>query len=62
MAVAVATSPQRDGDAFHTIKFIVRGGGVGQTEGNTQGLRAALETAIAAGTIAVSGLELVKSA
>ena len=65
MAVAVAGAPPKGTDVYHEIRFIVRDQGTAmgpgcspQSQGNQGNFLKALEDAIVAGTIAVSGLEL----
>ncbi len=64
MAVTRNTYPAGEHDQIHNIKFIVRNPGSpdlpGQTDGNQGGTRTALIAAIIAGTISVTGLEVVR--
>lgn len=67
MAVTVAVAVPSGTDVVHEVRFIVRNAGTAigpgaspVSQSNQAGLLAALEAAIAAGTIAVAGLELWK--
>lgn len=65
MAVAVATAVPSGTDVVHEVRFIVRNAGatIGsgaspQSQANVANLLDALEDAIVAGTITLTGLEL----